>query len=241
MALSYPIHKGKDRAEQDKEEEIPLKPITKYDVLKKRWVRLPSVIEGDNADVFEIILLHYVPPPARVLDTTCGKYKQFWKNLIPLLKMGLQYYVVWMDLRPVGHVQADLKQLPFKDNYFDAVIFDPPYTKKLLIEPPGHKIWKPDERYAMSGEIISEHMIRRHFIEANRVLKPGGVIITKLMDTDKLWHFKYYNLLQEYRGPLRLEALHIQYFKESWRLHIRTPKVKRPAEVHAYWFIIRKT
>lgn len=72
-------------------------------------------------------------------------------------------------------VQCDFTDLPFQDNYFPLVVFDPPHIKNLT-----EKSWMR-KSYGSLDEGW-EPMIRKGFEECMRVLKPDGVLIFKWSD-----------------------------------------------------------
>ena len=72
-------------------------------------------------------------------------------------------------------VQCDFTDLPFQDNYFPLVVFDPPHIKNLT-----EKSWMR-KSYGSLDEGW-ESMIRKGFEECMRVLKPDGVLIFKWSD-----------------------------------------------------------
>jgi len=112
-----------------------------------------------------------------ILDACCGS-RMFWfdKN---------NPNVVFADLRKETHilcdgrtlninpdVQMDFRNMPFSDNKFKMVVFDPPHLKKL-----GGDTWMA-QKY---GVLFStwESDIKQGFNECMRVLEPYGVLIFK--------------------------------------------------------------
>lgn len=83
--------------------------------------RLYSVETGSSARTIAKILRVLFPDAATVLDSTWGKGR-FWDG-------SWTGWVVGLDISPHGrpHVLGDFTQLPFRDESFDVVIFDPPY------------------------------------------------------------------------------------------------------------------
>ncbi len=116
----------------------------------------------------------------KILDMCCGG-KHFWfdKN---------NENVLFVDKRkePKGFIKeqpgwecnpdivADFTNIPFRDNTFYLVIFDPPHfiTKSNGII--TKKYGKLDEDY--------EYLIKKGFEEAFRVLKANGVLVFKWND-----------------------------------------------------------
>jgi hypothetical protein len=205
--------------------------------------RLPSWLRGSNAEVFARLILHYAPPPKRVLDCTCG-YRHFWDVLrlgrgqvsIDLENKANFYDVVYSDIRKLGDVVADFRCLPFKRGSFDVLVFDPPYVDAPEADISGYMRWKPEERYAMGKGCLKERDLELFWREAMFVVKRGGLVIAKIMDTANFWHF----YLWKYMRGFDLLAVHIQCFDSHWALHSDVKYAEKPIGMHAYWFIARR-
>ena len=77
-------------------------------------------------------------------------------------------------------VLADFTALPFEDDTFSLVVFDPPH----LLHNTESEItgWQQIKYGALTGDWKSE--LRKGFSECFRVLKPDGVLIFKWNETD---------------------------------------------------------
>lgn len=73
---------------------------------------------------------------------------------------------------------ADFRQLPFEDNSFYQVIFDPPHLKYA-----GENSWLR-AKYGCLDLDSWEDDLKEGFNEAFRVLKPNGTLIFKWNDID---------------------------------------------------------
>jgi hypothetical protein len=85
-----------------------------------------SAYVDTNDSVFPLILQIYTPEKSRIADITYGK-GVFWKH--GTLK---KYDLFFSDLKQTGLPKdvrggVDSRDLPYENNYFDAVVFDPPY------------------------------------------------------------------------------------------------------------------
>ncbi|MFD2741945.1 MULTISPECIES: methyltransferase domain-containing protein [Sphingobacterium] len=113
----------------------------------------------------------------KVLDACCGS-RMFWfdKN---------HPDVIYQDIRSEEHVLcddrqlivkpdviADFRDMPYPDQSFKLVVFDPPHLKQL-----GHETWMA-KKY---GVLLPtwELDIKAGFDECMRVLEPNGVLIFK--------------------------------------------------------------
>ena len=112
-----------------------------------------------------------------VLDASCGS-RMFWFD-------KSNPYVLFMDKRAEEHtlcdgrtleiapdVIADFRFMPYMDNTFFHVVFDPPHLIRV-----GKESWLC-KKYGKLGENWRED-IRRGFAECFRVLRPCGTLIFK--------------------------------------------------------------
>lgn len=130
-------------------------------------------------------------PQKTILDATCGdrtiwfqkhephtiycdRRREEWDGYFgkALNKNGKQkrrHLVIDSD------VQCDFTDLPFEDNRFSLVVFDPPHIENL-----GQNSWLRKSYGSLYGDW--KPMIRDGFHECMRVLKVGGVLIFKWSD-----------------------------------------------------------
>ncbi|HBN6336192.1 TPA: class I SAM-dependent methyltransferase [Staphylococcus aureus] len=113
----------------------------------------------------------------KILDACCGS-KMFWFD-------KENQDVVFMDNRTLNtklndgrnliinpDVVADFRDMPFDDNTFHLVVFDPPHLKTG-----GDKSWLV-QKYGRLNETWPED-IKQGFNECMRVLKQNGTLIFK--------------------------------------------------------------
>lgn len=113
----------------------------------------------------------------RILDACCGR-RMFWFD-------KKNDDVVFQDIRSEEHVLcdgrklevnpdivADFRNMPYDDESFNLVVFDPPHLKQL-----GKNSWMA-KKY---GVLLPtwELDIKLGFDECMRVLKPNGILIFK--------------------------------------------------------------
>lgn len=114
----------------------------------------------------------------KILDVCCGS-RMFWYD-------KCEPHTIYMDIRkyyeelPSGHVidvdpdvQADFRSIPFDDNTFDLVVFDPPH---LIYAGPNSWLIK---KYGKLNKDTWPEDLKRGFDECRRVLKPNGTLIFK--------------------------------------------------------------
>lgn len=112
-----------------------------------------------------------------ILDACCGS-KMFWFD-----KQNPN--VLFADIREESHVLCDGRELnitpdilmdfrnmPFEDNTFKLVVFDPPHLNKL-----GTESWMA-KKYGVLEKTWEED-IKKGFDECIRVLEPHGTLIFK--------------------------------------------------------------
>lgn len=114
----------------------------------------------------------------KILDACCGSRMFWWDKQNP--------EVTFMDKRRYyeklksGHIinvdpdiQADFTDMPFDDEQFDLVVFDPPH----LIHA-GKTSWLA-KKYGTLDKSTWPTVIHDGFNECNRVVKPNGTIVFK--------------------------------------------------------------
>lgn len=141
---------------------------------------------GGNADVFPQVLSLHVPAGSTVADVTWGK-GVFWANVSPT-----KYKLLATDLK----TGTDCRKLPYDDSSIDCVVLDPPYMEGLFRERVtqmagggSHAAFR--ENYS-NGQATSTDGPKWHAAvtdlyfkagrEAQRVLRPEGVLIVKCQD-----------------------------------------------------------
>lgn len=91
------------------------------------------------------------------------------------MKRPLRGTVEYTETDP--DIVADFTQLPFPDNTFSLVVFDPPHFVRS--GNPGYLA----KKYGWL-DVDWKDTLRKGFSEGFRVLKPGGVLIFKWTDTE---------------------------------------------------------
>lgn len=124
-----------------------------------------------------------------VLDACCGG-KMFWfdkSNPIALFvdNRVMEKQVIWkskdeseireFEVKP--DIVADFTNLPFEDNSFYHVVFDPPHLIRA-----GKTSWLAKKYGRLDKDW--EDLIRKGFKECFRVLKPHGTLVFKWNEND---------------------------------------------------------
>jgi hypothetical protein len=138
-----------------------------------------SASMATNDEIFPDILKLYVPFGSKVADVTFGK-GVFWK------KVAKGAYKLHPSDAKMG---VDCRALPYGENSFDCVVFDPPY-----MHTPGgtaHQNHQNFESYYYNNgtshaqKKYHEAVLDLYFRgseEAHRVLRSGGIFIVKCQD-----------------------------------------------------------
>ncbi len=176
-----------------------------------------SACVGTNDQLFPFVLDLYVPKDSHVADVTYGM-GVFWRAVprdsyhlyrsdVRLRQMPQQSF---FDNTPID-VVVDCRNLPYRDDLLDAVVFDPPY-----MHTPGgtaHTNHQNYEEYYANNVPHGEQEAKYHeavlelyFLaarEAFRVLKPKGIYIVKCQDEvcankQRLTHVEIINELSTY-------------------------------------------
>lgn len=114
----------------------------------------------------------------KILDVACGSKMFYFQRDHP--------NVIFMDIREhyeeldSGHkinvapdIVGDFRDIPFKDNEFDLVVFDPPHLIRA-----GDNSWMAKKYGKLERETWPQD-IKQGFDECMRVLKPTGTLIFK--------------------------------------------------------------
>ena len=113
----------------------------------------------------------------KILDACCGS-KMFWfqKDRADTVYMDIREYEdILCDGRKLEvkpDVIGDFRNIPFQDNSFKLVVFDPPHLIKG-----GAKSWLI-KKYGKLNDNWPED-IKQGFSECMRVLEPYGILIFK--------------------------------------------------------------
>lgn len=120
-----------------------------------------------------------------ILDACCGS-RMFWfdkQNPLTLFVDKRSETVTAKDRDKIRTIEikpdviADFTNLPFEDNSFYMVVFDPPHLKSL-----GSTSWMAKKYGKLPGDW--KPLIRDGFKECMRVLKPNGTLIFKWNESE---------------------------------------------------------
>ncbi len=200
---------------------------------------LPSVWYGTDAELLERMLDFYPRKrPRRILDATVNRGR-FWE--------GSRRRVLGMDIDPAQRPQvvADNRRMPFRDQCFDVVVYDPPHVpnqgkdqSKDFNSRFGLVLKSP----ARTGYNFS-HLYPPFVAEAYRVLQPEGILLCKIADYVHGHRFQWAHL------DLLRAAVAVGFCACDCIVKVRKGPIKSPQwrtahharRQHCYWLVFRKS
>lgn len=176
--------------------------------------------------IAECAQLGYLDRKWVTLDCTYGQGR-FWTDWEPD-----PLNLVCSDLNPSSPYveQHDFRSMPFSDDAFDAVVFDPPFKLSGTSHSTGPA--SGDSSYGISGYVpIQERhdLIFAGIDECMRVLKPGGFLLLKCQDQVSSgrvhWQTRIFAGHAEDAGASLVDMLHLPSYRRQPRgtrqLHAR--------------------
>jgi len=200
---------------------------------------LPSVWAGEDAELLEEMLKMYPrKEPRRILDATVNGGR-FWR--------GSRRRIIGID-NEASHkpsVVADNTATPFKDRFFDVVVYDPPHIPNQ-----GRDKQKDfHQRFGLGGKSPKEqgytftHTYPPFVREAHRILKDEGVLFCKI--TDYIHHHQYqWAHVELIKAAIDTGFRACDCIVKIRRGPIIDPKWKKAHHSrrhHAYWLVFRKS
>ena len=147
---------------------------------------------ANNNEFFRDILRLYVPEGSAIADLTWGRGK-FWEGIDQS-----KYNLIRLDKYTPCDITADFRAVPLDDASQDAVVFDPPYVTRMSFKartkqnPAGSN---QKDAYGVNAtgprnEREIDALYAGGTAEARRILKRGGILILKTMDTQRWRHIE---------------------------------------------------
>ena len=200
---------------------------------------LPSVWEGTDAKLLERMLDFYPRrTPENILDATVNKGR-FWE--------GSTRPVTGLDIDPAHNPDyvGDNRDMPFDDESFDVVVYDPPHI-------PNQGKDKSKDFNTRFGLVLNSsvdqgynfsHLYPPFVKEAYRVLKPEGVMFCKIADYVHGHRFQWAHIsLIEVAVEVGFTACDcIVKLRKGPIIDPRWKKAHHARRQHCYWIIFRKS
>jgi hypothetical protein len=205
--------------------------------------RPKSILLGKDFQALEILIgIHSTTTSPYILDVTHNR-GTMWR--------GLPYRVVGCDLSLEfpQNAQADFGAIPFRNNSFDVVVFDPPHLPTHAASKNSSNIWKSrygitdNDAYGRNSDNVSG-MFLPFLLEAYRTLVPNGIVLAKIADLTHNHTYQWQHV--DYILSCRLANLtpcdllikadpnagNLKSSKWLNTYHLR--------KAHAYWIVARK-
>lgn len=187
---------------------------------------------GTNADQFPDILSIYAPEGSKILDMTYGR-GVFWRKVD-----RSKYRLITNDLVTSADIKADFRQTPFLNASFDVIVLDPPYAAHgKALKSSIDSCYKTGTIEVKSSIGVTD-LYMAGIKEAQRLLKPKGILILKVQDEIESGkqvfnHVKYLSL----EGWIT-EDLFVMVF--SGIPCARWPYQRHARKNHSYFIILRR-
>ena len=198
-----------------------------------------SVWYGEDADLLEKLLSFYPRRiPKQILDATVNGGR-FWRGSSrPVIGLDI-------DLSHEPAIVADNSKMPFRDNAFDVVVYDPPHIpnqgkdkSKDFNTRFGLGLRSPKEK----GYTFS-HTYPPFVEEAYRILRPEGVLLCKI--TDYIHHHRYQwahvELIQASQGVGFKACDCIVKVRKGPIIDPKWKTAHHTRRQHCYWLVFRKS
>jgi hypothetical protein len=200
---------------------------------------IPSVWDGDDAELLERMLALYPRKhPRRILDATVNGGR-FWR--------GSSRRVIGIDIeaKHKPSVVADNTASPFRDDFFDVVVYDPPHIPNQ-----GRDNQKDfHERFGLGEKSPKEqgytftHTYPPFVKEAYRILKDEGVLFCKI--ADYVHHHRYQwahvELIQAARDAGFQPCDCIVKVRKGPIIDPKWKVAHHSRRQHCYWLVFRKS
>lgn len=200
---------------------------------------LPSIWFGSDAELLEKMLDFYPRQrPERILDATVNRGR-FWE--------GSSRPVTGLDIDSANKpdVVGDNRDMPFENECFDVVVYDPPHVpnqgkdrKKDFTSRFGLVVKSP----AATGYNLS-HLYPPFAAEAFRVLKVEGILLCKIADYVHGHRFQWAHI-EMINAAVALGFTACDCIVKIRKGPIVDPRWKTAHHArrqHCYWLIFRKS
>ena len=188
-----------------------------------------------NDDLFARVIPFYFDEDDKIADVTYGK-GVFWKK-IDVSKYDLRK----SDLLTCPETPYDFRDLPYPDDYFEGVVFDPPYVHN-----PGKLIVDANYRNAETTKGLYHrdiiNLYRDGMLEATRILRPEGYLLIKCKDEIEsskqcMSHIEIHNIAIEVNG-LTVKDLFV--VTQKVKPYIQFKNQQHARKNHSYLWVFKK-
>jgi hypothetical protein len=208
-------------------------------VKARQYNPLPSVWDGEDSELLERLLRFYpCRSPKRILDATVNGAR-FWRDS--------KRRVIGLDIershRPT--VVADNTRTPFRNEFFDVVVYDPPHI------PNQGKDHQKDftTRFGLGSRSPKElgytfsHTFPPFVREAYRILTREGLLICKISDYvhDHRYQWAHVELVQAASDAGFQPCDCIIKIRKGPIIDPKWKMAHHSRRQHCYWLVFRKS
>jgi len=208
-------------------------------VKPRQYNPLPSVWDGEDSELLERLLRFYPRrAPKHILDATVNGAR-FWRDS--------KRRVIGLDIershRPM--VVADNTRAPFRDEFFDVVVYDPPHI------PNQGKDHQKDFtiRFGLGSRSPKElgytfsHTFPPFVREAYRILAREGLLLCKITDYihDHRYQWAHVELVQAARNVGFQPCDCIIKIRKGPIIDPKWKRAHHSRRQHCYWLVFRKS
>lgn len=218
---------------------IAKRPVPASSEKDSEYEPIASVWHGEDAELIERLLKFYPrKKPKHILDATVNGGR-FWKDSKRTI-IGVD-----IDLRHRPTFVADNTAMPFRESFFDVVVYDPPHI-------PNQGKDKSKDFNTRFGLVLrsskENHYTFSHTFppfarEAHRVLKAEGILLCKI--TDYVHHHRYQWAHIDFINAAREVGLTpcdcIIKIRKGPIIDPKWKNAHHSRRQHCYWLVFRKS
>lgn len=203
-------------------------------------MKFESVSSGKDVEIIDVLLqIHSISDPL-ILDCTHNSGKM-WKNS--------SYKPIRMDINSMFSldVAADFMKMPFMDCCFDVVVFDPPFLPTNAASKNSSKIWEKQygltaEGKGREGDNVSD-MFFPFLIEAKRILKKNGIILTKIADIihNHRYQWQQVDFVNAVKDVGMTPCDMLIKIRNNKLQSSKWKQIKHLRRQHSYWIVVRNS
>lgn len=199
-----------------------------------------SVIDGRDPLVLQTMLEFYAWPGAKVLDVTANR-RRMWRG-VPWR------HVMYADIDRATKPQfvADFTAMPWRDDSYDVLVFDPPHLPHAAASPESLGQLVRDYGFAHAPHANNVTSYFSPFLrEAARVLRPDGLIFAKLKDFvhNHAYQWTLADFIATVRAMESLTACDLIVKRDPCGGNLKSSKWQRShhaRNAHCWWVVVRK-